>query len=79
VARDFVDIPSPPPSSWRYANYFQVGATENELIIDFALHFEGMDEPCWHTRIILARSAAHELENILRNTLQALQPDLPVQ
>jgi hypothetical protein len=79
VTNDPVDIPPSSPGSWRYANYFQIGTTENELIIDFALHFEGMDEPRWHTRIILAISTAQQLEDILIHTLHGARSNHPLQ
>jgi hypothetical protein len=61
--------PTPPPDHWKYANYFQVAVTGQEVVIDFALHFEGTHVPRWHTRIVLSASAGYELARLLEKSL----------
>jgi len=67
----------PPPQNWRYANFFQVAVTGQEVVIDFAQHFEGSEEPHWHTRIVLSPVYAQELLGVLSRALNVpIRPPL---
>ena len=68
------DSPTIPPSeNWRYANFFQVAVTAQEVVIDFGQHFEGSDGPRWHTRIVLAPRGAQELLDVLARALHSTE------
>jgi len=38
----------------RYANYFHVGLNAFEVVLEFGQHYEGVNWPRMHTRIIAA-------------------------
>lgn len=63
----------PPPENWRYANFFQVAVTAQEVVIDFGQHFEGSDGPRWLTRIILSPRGAQELLDVLGRALRGAE------
>jgi len=54
-----------------YANYFQCGSNDSEVIIDFGQLFEGEDRPLYNVRIITSRRYAMELIDVLRENLAA--------
>ena len=56
----------------RYANHFEIGVNESELVIDFAQAYED-EPPVFHTRIVTSPSHARDLVSLL---LDALKGDL---
>lgn len=49
----------------RYANYFHVGLNAFEVILEFGQHYEGVNRPRMHTRIIAAPVYAKALLGLL--------------
>ena len=45
----------------RYANYFHVGHNAFEVVLEFGQHYEGVNRPRIHTRIIAAPAYAKVL------------------
>jgi hypothetical protein len=53
----------------RYANYFQVGRNDFEVLIDFGQAYEG-EPPQIHTRIVTSPAYAAELVELLRRSVE---------
>ena len=63
------------PREARYANHFEVGVNEAEVVIDFAQVYEG-EPPVFHTRIVTSPLHARELAALLFDALSAFDdPD----
>jgi hypothetical protein len=61
---------TPSPSlEGKYANYFEVGANPNELVIDFGQFYGRSDSPTLHTRIIIVPPYAREFAGLLNRWL----------
>ena len=70
-------MPHPPgrklalvPSKGLYANYFEVGHTALEFVLDFGQRYEGKDESPCHTRIVMSPLYAEELLRTLNESLE---------
>jgi hypothetical protein len=61
------------PSKGLYANYFEVGHTAFEFVIDFGQRYEGQDAAPCHTRIVTSPLYADELVRTLTNALAQYQ------
>ena len=63
--------PGGPPRSPKglYANYFEVGHTAFEIVIDFGQRYGAAGAPC-HTRIVTCPIYAQALLETLRETLE---------
>ena len=48
------------PAKGIYANYFEVGHTAFEFVLDFGARYAGSSSPC-HTRIVTSPTYAHAL------------------
>lgn len=59
-----------PPREARYANHFEIGVNESELVIDFAQAYEG-EPPVFHTRIVTSPSHARDLVSLLFDALES--------
>lgn len=60
------------PKRGVYANYFEIGDSAFELVIDFGQHYEGDSAPAeCHTRIVTSPAGAKSLLDVLRRTLAA--------
>lgn len=59
---------SPPPKG-AYANYFEVGHTAFEFVIDFGQRYGSAAGPC-HTRIVTSPIYAEALLETLRDSLE---------
>lgn len=57
------------PRQGRYANYFEVGANRDEVVIDLGQAYGRDDEPSLHTRIVTAPVHARELIRLLQEAL----------
>jgi hypothetical protein len=53
----------------RYANYFHVGQNAFEVVLEFGQHYEGVEQPRMHTRIIAAPAYAKALLDLLAGAL----------
>jgi hypothetical protein len=63
---------TPPVSKSReakYANYFEIGFNEFELVMDFGQLYSPGTSPALHTRIITSPTYAATLLDLLRNVL----------
>ena len=60
-----------PPASPKgvYANYFEVGHTAFEIVLDFGQRYGGTVSPC-HTRIVTSPIYAQALLETLRDSLE---------
>jgi hypothetical protein len=59
----------PPPSKGLYANYFEVGHTAFEVVLDFGQSYTGQrNTPC-HTRIVMSPIYAYALLQTLKDAL----------
>ena len=68
----------------RYANYFKVGYTAFEFILEFGQFYSGESEPDPHTRIVTSPAYASSLLILLQDSLTRYEttfgtasPDLP--
>lgn len=52
----------------RYANYFNVGYSAFEVILEFGQFYEGSPRPHMHTRIVTGPAYAKALLEVLRVT-----------
>ena len=57
------------PSKGLYANYFEVGHTALEVVLDFGQRYEGKDATPCHTRIVTSPLYAEELLRTLTDAL----------
>jgi hypothetical protein len=55
------------PPEARYANYFEIGHTEAEFILDFGQAYEG--EAMMHTRVVTGPGYAKEFSRLLCDSL----------
>jgi hypothetical protein len=58
-----------PPHKGIYANYFEVGHTAFEIVIDFGQRYGTRETPC-HTRIVMSPIYAQALLETLRDSLE---------
>lgn len=65
---------SPTTAKGIYANYFEVGHTALEVVLDFGERYAGRQSPC-HTRIVTTPTYAHALLITLRKALGDYQAD----
>jgi hypothetical protein len=61
------------PSKGLYANYFEVGQTAFEVVLDFGESYRGQDGPPCHTRIVMTPVYAHALLQTLQEALEQHQ------
>jgi Protein of unknown function (DUF3467) len=54
----------------KYANYFEVGMSYEEVVIDFGQAFEGQDSITFHTRIVTSPAYARSLELLLHKAFR---------
>ena len=52
----------------RYANYFEVGVNEEEVVIDFGQAYGVVDTLSIHTRIVTNRAYARDLAKLLQQS-----------
>lgn len=57
------------PSKGLYANYFQIGHTALEFIVDFGQRYEGKGATPCHTRIVMSPLYAEELLRTLSESM----------
>ena len=57
------------PAKGLYANYFEVGHTALEFVIDFGQRYEGKDTSPCHTRIVTSPLYAEALRQTLEEAL----------
>lgn len=62
--------PQPAPSKGVYANYFEVGHTAFEFVLDFGQAYAGKPAPPCHTRIVMSPVYAHALLDILQRAVE---------
>jgi len=60
-------------SEGRYANYFEVGHSAAEFLLECGLFHPGDLEPRMHTRIIASPTSAKVLMGLLRESLDRYQ------
>ena len=58
------------PSKGLYANYFEVGHTALEFVMDFGQRYDGKDAASCHTRIVMSPLYAEELLRTLSTSLE---------
>jgi len=56
-----------------YANYFEVGHTKFEIVIDFGQRYAGRGQPPCHTRIVTSPLYAEALRRTLQDALTRYQ------
>jgi len=61
--------PSTAPSKGLYANYFEVGHSAFEVVIDFGQRYEGHSPAPCHTRIVMTPVYADALRQALETAL----------
>jgi Protein of unknown function (DUF3467) len=54
----------------RYANFFRVGRTGFEIVLDFGQSYQGEQGPAYHTRIVTSPDHASSLLNLLKDSLE---------
>jgi hypothetical protein len=59
------------PLEARYANYFSIGQSKCEIVLDFGQSYEGGVEPAPHTRIITNPLGATRLLDLLKESLRS--------
>lgn len=59
----------PAPSKGLYANYFEVGHSELEVVVDFGQRYEGQRASPCHTRIVMTPLHAEALKQMLQAAL----------
>jgi hypothetical protein len=57
-------------SEARYANYFRVGRTGFEIVLDFGQYYAGEQGPDYHTRIVTSPAYANTLLDLLKDSLE---------
>jgi uncharacterized protein DUF3467 len=57
------------PSKGVYANYFEVGHSAFEIVMDFGQRYEGQPAAPCHTRIVMSPLYAHALRQMLEAAL----------
>jgi hypothetical protein len=62
--------PPPSPQKGLYANYFEVGHTAFEFVIDFGQTYAGKASPPCHTRIVTSPVYVHELLHMLQRAVE---------
>lgn len=62
-------VESRPPPKGVYANYFEIGHTAFEFVIDFGQRYGSLSTPC-HTRIVTSPVYAQALLETLRDALE---------
>lgn len=59
----------PAPSKGLYANYFEVGHTAFEVVLDFGQSYAGQQVTPCHTRIVMSPIYAYALLQTLKDAL----------
>jgi hypothetical protein len=62
-------LPPAAPSKGLYANYFEVGHSAFEIVIDFGQRYEGQAPAPCHTRIVMSPLYAEALNRTLEAAL----------
>ena len=62
-------VPPTAPSKGLYANYFEVGHSAFEIVIDFGQRYEGQPPAPCHTRIVMTPLYAAALRQTLEGVL----------
>jgi hypothetical protein len=57
------------PLEFRYANYFEIGFNDNEIVFDFGQHYQNEQQPQVHSRIVMTPAHAEALSKLLEETL----------
>ena len=52
-----------------FANHFEVGCTEEEIVIRFGVHYENQQAPLFHWTVITTAGYARQLIRLLEDTL----------
>jgi hypothetical protein len=70
MPRHATKTPRAVPSKGLYANYFEVGHTAFEVVLDFGQSYKGQNGPPCHTRIVMSPVYAHALLQTLQEALE---------
>jgi len=62
--------PSASARAARFANYFEVGCTEEEIVVRFGIRDDGGTEPGVHSTIFTTPGYARELVELIEETLR---------
>ena len=62
--------PSASDRAARFANYFEVGCTEEEIVVRFGIRDDGGAEPSVHNTIFTTPGYARELVELIEETLR---------
>ena len=62
-------LPPTVPSKGLYANYFEVGHSAFEIVMDFGQRYEGQPAAPCHTRIVMSPVYARALRQALETAL----------
>lgn len=57
----------------RYANYFEVGLNEEEVVIDLGQAYGGRESISFHTRIITSPAYARDLALLLQESIREFE------
>jgi hypothetical protein len=58
------------PLEARYANYLQIGSTDEEFVFEFGQAYESEQDPVIHTRLVATVSSAREFLRLLERSIQ---------
>jgi Protein of unknown function (DUF3467) len=58
----------------RYANYFEVGLNQEEVVIDFGQAYGNRESVAFHTRIITSPAYARDLALLLQKSFREFEP-----
>jgi hypothetical protein len=61
-------IPQEAPLEGKYANHFNVGFNDNEVVVDFGQAFTDRSGAVVHTRIVMSPASARALQAMLRES-----------
>jgi uncharacterized protein DUF3467 len=71
MSRDATKAPNPRPTKGLYANYFEIGHSAFEVVIDFGQTYEGSAAAPCHTRIVMTPVYAQVLLETLGEAVMA--------
>ena len=71
MSRHAAKASHPKPAKGLYANYFEIGHTAFEVVIDFGQTYEGSTPTPCHTRIVMSPVYARALLQTLGEALDA--------
>ncbi|MCW9032411.1 MAG: DUF3467 domain-containing protein, partial [Gammaproteobacteria bacterium] len=56
--------------TYTYSNFVRAGFNSFEFVIEFGMHYEGDEDPHYHSRIVMHPDNINELLRVLNNTYE---------